>query len=65
MRNAEEDDNQYGYVYNMVLSEAESLLAEQLAKNDGHSAAELAKDNALNNDYLRQAANLFHRKLSD
>ncbi|MDG3062962.1 penicillin-binding protein [Lacticaseibacillus casei] len=60
--NAEQDDNEYGYVYNMVLSEAKSLLAEKLAQNDGHSAADLAKDNALNNDYLRQAGDLFASK---
>ncbi|QFV11953.1 penicillin-binding protein [Lacticaseibacillus rhamnosus] len=59
---ADQDDDEYGYVYNMVLSEAKSLLAEKLAKSDGHSAAELAKDSALNNDYLRQAGDLFASK---
>ncbi len=38
------------------------MLAEKLAKSDGHSAAELAKDSALNNDYLRQAGDLFASK---
>ena len=59
---ADQDDDEYGYVYNMVLSEAKSLLAKKLAKSDGHSAAELAKDSALNNDYLRQAGDLFASK---
>ncbi|MFD1485584.1 transglycosylase domain-containing protein [Lacticaseibacillus baoqingensis] len=60
----ESDDatTKYAYVYNMVTSEAKSILARQLAKADGHTQADLDKDSALQNQYLTQAQTLLTTK---
>lgn len=52
----------YAYVYNMVTSEAKSILALQLAKQDGHTQADLDKDTALDNQYLEAAQTLLTTK---
>ncbi len=59
-----QDDSttKYAYVYNMIQSEAKSILALQLAKDDGHTQADLDKDNALDNQYLTQAQTLLTTK---
>ncbi|WP_461215283.1 transglycosylase domain-containing protein [Lacticaseibacillus sp. GG6-2] len=58
------DDNttKYAYVYNMVTSEAKSILALQLAKQDGLTQADLNKDTALDNQYLSAAEVLLTTK---
>jgi penicillin-binding protein len=62
----DDDTTKYAYVYNMVTSEAKSILALQLAKQDGHTQADLDKDTALDNQYLDDAQNLVnHQRLSD
>ncbi|WP_246287440.1 transglycosylase domain-containing protein [Lacticaseibacillus absianus] len=52
----------YSYVYNMVTSEATSILAKQMAAKDGHSADELSKNSALNTQYQNDAGKLLATK---
>lgn len=56
------EESSGNYVYNMVTSEAETVLGEQLAKDDGHTQAALNKDTALANKYLTQAKELLSTK---
>lgn len=43
------------YVYNMVEAEARTILGRQLAKADGHTAADLSKNAALKATYEKEA----------
>ncbi|WP_262314929.1 transglycosylase domain-containing protein [Lacticaseibacillus parakribbianus] len=52
----------YSYVYEMVTSEATTVLAQQLAKKDGHTAAELKQNTALANQYQTDAKSLLATK---
>ena len=52
----------YQYVYNMVTSEAKVILAQQLAKEAGYSAARLAKDSGLNTQFMDQATELMQTR---
>lgn len=59
---ATQSSQEYSYVYNMVNSEATVILAQQLAKEDGHSKAELNNDSSLNQQYTEQATELLTTK---
>ncbi|KRK70318.1 transglycosylase domain-containing protein [Lacticaseibacillus nasuensis] len=50
------------YVYTMVQGEAETVLAQKLAKDDGHSQAAIQKNTSLANQYLEQAKTMLSTK---
>ncbi|WP_225046697.1 transglycosylase domain-containing protein [Lacticaseibacillus kribbianus] len=55
-------NQKYSYVYNLVTTEATQVLAEQLAKKDGHSKVQLEKNSALQNQYETDAKSLLATK---
>lgn len=52
---ANDTSHSSSYVYNMVESEAKTILGRQLAKADGHTAADLAKNEDLKATYEKEA----------
>lgn len=52
----------YPYIYNMVVPQAEQIVAENLAKEAGISSKQFNNDKNTNQKYLTQAISLMHQK---
>lgn len=59
---AKEKKIKYGYVYNLLTAQAETILIKRLAKNDGLKYSELKKDQNLYDKYAAQATTELHNK---
>lgn len=52
----------YPYIYNMVVPQAEQIIAENLANEAGVSDKQFNSDKGINQKYLTQAISLMHQK---
>ncbi|AKP66904.1 transglycosylase domain-containing protein [Companilactobacillus ginsenosidimutans] len=52
----------YGYVYNLLTQQAQTIIVKRLAKNDGIAYKDLKKDKNLYNKYALQADTELHNK---
>ncbi len=59
---AKEKTIKYGYVYNLLTAQAETILIKRLAKNDGIKYSDLKKDQNLYDKYAAQANTELHNK---
>lgn len=59
---AKTKSTKYGYMYNLVMSQARDILIEQLVEQNGRSFAKVKKDNALYNKYWEKADTLLKEK---
>ncbi|QFG47219.1 penicillin-binding protein [Lapidilactobacillus dextrinicus] len=59
---ASEQTVKYGYVYNLLLSRARTILIKQLVKQDGRQIVKVKADDALYTKYYNQADTLLKQK---
>lgn len=59
---ASEQTVKYGYVYNLLLSRARTILIKQLIKQDGRNVTKVTADDALYDKYYTQADTLLKTK---